>query len=83
LGSEGNEKTNLFRQPSLTQTDVSFYKDNKITERLDFQFRFDFFNIFNDTNFTNIQNNVNASNFGEVQSQNLPRWWTVGGKLSF
>jgi hypothetical protein len=62
---------------------VSIYKDNYITERLNFQFRFDIFNVFNNTNFTNISNNVNASNFGEATGQNLPRWWTIGGKLTF
>jgi hypothetical protein len=83
LGTEGNEKINGFREPSVTQTDVSIYKDNYITERLNFQFRFDIFNVFNNTNFTNISNNVNASNFGEATGQNLPRWWTIGGKLTF
>jgi hypothetical protein len=39
--------------------------------------------VFNNTNFTNISNNVNASNFGEATGQNLPRWWTIGGKLTF
>jgi hypothetical protein len=83
MGTEGNEKINGFRQPSLTQTDVAVYKDNYITERLNFQIRFDFFNVFNNTNFTGISNNVNAGNFGEVTAQNLPRWWTVGGKFTF
>jgi hypothetical protein len=83
LGTEGNEKINGFREPSVTQTDVSIFKNNYITERLDFQFRFDIFNVFNNTNFTNISANVNASNFGEATGQNLPRWWTVGGKLTF
>jgi hypothetical protein len=83
MGTEGNEKSNQFREPPLAETDASVYKDIHLTERLTFQFRFDIFNLFNRANYWNIQNNVNAANFGQVQSQYLPRYWDLGGKFTF
>src|SRR5215831_6187858 len=50
FGTQGNEKANLFRSPNFFETDVNFYKNTSITERVNFQFRFEFFNIFNRVN---------------------------------
>jgi hypothetical protein len=83
MGTNGNEKNNLFRNPSFEETDFSVYKDNSITERLKFQLRIDFYNLFNRSNYQNIQNNVNAGNFGEVTAQLLPRWFDIGAKITF
>jgi Carboxypeptidase regulatory-like domain len=82
-GTNGNEKTGEFRDPPFIQTDLTLYKNNRITERLNFQIRFEFFNVFNHANFLTIQNNLSQSNFGIVNSQSLPRWWQIGGKLYF
>ena len=82
-GTNGNEKTGQFRNPPFIQTDLTLYKNNHITERLNFQFRFEFYNVFNHANFLTIQNDLSQSNFGVVNSQSLPRWWQIGGKLYF
>ena len=82
-GTNGNEKTGQFRDPPFIETDMTVYKNNRITERLNFQIRFEFFNLFNHPNFLTIQNNLSQGNFGVVNSQALPRWWQVGGKLYF
>jgi hypothetical protein len=82
-GTNGNEKTGQFRDPPFIETDLTLYKNNRITERLNFQIRFEFFNVFNHANFLTIQNDLSQSNFGVVNSQSLPRWWQVGGKLYF
>jgi Carboxypeptidase regulatory-like domain/TonB dependent receptor len=83
MGTNGNEKTGQFRDPHFIQTDVTLYKNNSITERLNFQIRFEFFNIFNHPNFLTIQNDLSQGNFGLANSQSIPRWWQVGGKLYF
>ena len=62
---------------------MTVYKNNRITERMNFQIRFEFFNMFNHPNFLTIQDNLSAGNFGLVNSQSLPRWWQIGGKLYF
>ena len=82
-GTEGNEKYNTFRNPPFIQSDVTLYKNTHITERLNFQIRFEFYNLFNHPNFYNTNGNLTAGNFGEYGSQTLPRWWQLGGKITF
>jgi hypothetical protein len=83
-GTNGNEKVNQFRNPSFLQTNLTAYKNTHITERLNLQLRFEFYNLFNYVNFTGIQADLAAVNtFGQVTGQNLPRWWQVGAKITF
>jgi hypothetical protein len=83
FGSNGNEKTGQFRGPNYFDTDVNIYKDTRITERVNFQIRFEFFNLFNRTNLQNIDFNLPDGNFGAATSSHLPRFWQLGGKISF
>jgi hypothetical protein len=82
-GTEGSEKSNGFRNPHFVQTDMTAYKNTHITERLNFQLRFEFYNLFNHPNFGNVGANLTGGNFGKVTSQTLPRWWQLGGKFTF
>jgi len=93
-GANGNEKAMQFRGPNFAETNINFYKDTHITERVNFQFRFDIFNFFNRANyvdftsFTNnfsggIDTNLPDGNFGQATSSHEPRFWQLGGKLSF
>ncbi|HYY72596.1 MAG TPA: hypothetical protein VE778_03285 [Candidatus Bathyarchaeia archaeon] len=82
LGTEGSEKPQQFRQPRFAETDFSIYKDTNIAERLKFQIRFEFFNLFNHPNLY-LDNNMANGTFGKAISQQLPRWWQIGGKLTF
>jgi len=82
-GTEGNEKSNGFRNPHFVQTDLTVYKNTHITERLNFQVRFEFYNLFNHPNFGNVGSNLTGGNFGKVTSQTLPKWWQIGGKITF
>jgi hypothetical protein len=82
LGTNGNEKTQQFRQPSFTETDLTAYKDTNITERVNFEMRFEFFNLFNHPNLFVDPNQANGS-FGRAISQQLPRNWQIGGKITF
>ena len=76
------------------ETNVNFYKDTKITERVNFQFRFEVFNLFNRANYVDFTNfgtiagggidmNLPDGNFGHATSSHEPRFWQLGGKLSF
>jgi hypothetical protein len=51
LGSIGSARRGDCNGPGYFQTDLSFYKNFRIGERARFQFRWDIFNIFNNTNF--------------------------------
>lgn len=81
-GTNGNEKTGQFRQPNFAETDLTAYKDTHLTERLVFQMRFEFFNVFNRPNLY-IDNNLANGTFGKAISQQLPRWWQIGAKVTF
>ena len=83
FGSSGNEKSNQFREPNFAETDVSFYKDNRIRENINFQLRFEFYNIFNRPNLANVDANPVDATFGKALSQQLPRWWQIGAKVTF
>ena len=83
FGSQGNEKASLFRGPNFAETDVNFYKDTHLTERVNFQLRFEFFNIFNRVNFANLDNNLADGTFGKATQQQLPRNWQLAGKITF
>jgi hypothetical protein len=81
-GTNGNEKTQQFRQPRFSELDLAAYKNTRLTGRLTLQLRFEFYNLFN---YANLQlgNNLSAGNFGKAASQQLPRWWQIGAKVTF
>ena len=92
FGQEGNEKAQRFRGPNFYETDVNFYKDTHITERVNFQLRFEFFNLFNRANYAWNGNGANNggvdvnfadANFGKATLSHEPRFWQLGGKISF
>ena len=83
FGQQGNEKAQRFRGPNFYETDVNFYKDTHITERVNFQLRFEFFNLFNRANYSNVDTNLPDANFGQAGSSHQPRFWQLGGRISF
>ena len=83
FGTQGNEKPSQFRSPNFAETDLNFYKNTRITERVNFQLRFEFFNIFNRVNLTQFDNNLADPTFGKATAQQLPRNWQIGGKITF
>ncbi len=65
----GNGGRNEIYGPGLVDFDFSMFKDNKIRENLNLQFRAEFFNIFNHTNFNPpLVNNVVFNQDGSVNS---------------
>ena len=90
FGSEGNEKPQQFRGPNFIETNINVYKDTRITERVNFQLRFDIFNLFNRANYAwngspggGVDVNFPDGNFGQATASHEPRFWQIGGKLSF
>jgi hypothetical protein len=83
IGTEGNEQAYRFRGPNYFNFDMSLAKNTQIYERLSLQFRFDFFNIFNRVNLTNMDGNLPDATFGKVTSQFNPRWLQLGISLRF
>jgi hypothetical protein len=82
-GTNGDEQVNQFRNPHFVQTDLTIYKNTHIWKTVNFQLRFEIYNLFNHPNFINVVSDLSAGNFGKVSGQTLPRWWQIGGKIEF
>jgi hypothetical protein len=83
FGNEGNERYNAFRGPGFAQWDVALLKNTPITNTVSFQFRFEFFNLFNHPNLINMDANLPDGNFGQATGQAAPRFMQLGGNLTF
>ncbi len=80
----GNEGRNNLTGPPLKNLDFITYKNFPFTERMSLQFRAEFFNIFNHTNFGLPDTNVQDSAFGTINgTASAPREIQFALKLSF
>jgi hypothetical protein len=80
----GNAPRNPVEGPGLFTVDSSIFKHTKIGERIDTEFRFEFFNLFNRTNFQVPTNDISSPLFGQVTSTATPpRNIQIAFKLTF
>jgi hypothetical protein len=70
----GNSGTGIVRGPGLANVDLSLFKNIPITERFTLQFRGEFFNVLNHTNFGNPGTTMGVGSFGVISA-------TAGGTL--
>jgi hypothetical protein len=100
IGANGRANTQFFSNPTsgtlgalqLTPVsgpgrfdfDLGVIKRTRLTERVNFEFRFEAFNILNHTNFDVGQTqNINNATFGRITATFDPRILQFAGKLSF
>jgi len=98
LATYGTLPRNFFRGPGYINFDLAFSKTTDITEKVKFEFRAEFFNIFNHANFTNPGvinngdnvfssgaggNNPNSGQFGQITATYDPRIIQLAARLSF
>lgn len=90
LGSEGTSRRRFFHGPGINNWDFALIKNTAISERSNLQFRAEFFNIFNHTQFLNpsgiisgFTNGLPNAPFGEVSQAQAPRIGQLSLKLSF
>jgi hypothetical protein len=92
IGSFGNLKRGDVRGPGINNIDFSAAKNWRIKERYGVQFRAEFFNVFNHTNFRahnlsvaggGIENNLSNPGFGRANSTRGPREIQFGFKFTF
>src|SRR5208283_3114758 len=62
----GNLSRNAFRAPGVAQWDLGINKNFRITEGIKLQFRSEFFNLLNHTNFGPPNNIFGSSSFGTI-----------------
>ncbi len=58
--------------PGFMNTDFSVVKNTKLTERVNLQFRAEFFDIFNHANFGNPNLTVGNKSFGKITATRFP-----------
>jgi len=73
IGQVGNSNRRFFHGPGLNNWDIGIHKDTRIRESMALQFRAEFFNTFNHTQFNNPTGNYQSSLMGIVRSARDPR----------
>jgi hypothetical protein len=69
--------------PHYVDSDVNLTKLFRIREQQNLQLRFEFFNVFNHTNFEAPVNTLNSSSFGQIQASNPARILQIAAKYTF
>jgi hypothetical protein len=82
-GKVGNAGYNSLVGPELFGMDANVSRIFHVSERHQFQLRFEFFNLLNHTNFSNPVSSFNSANFGRIQSAADPRILQFALKYSF
>lgn len=85
LGSQGDAGRNPLRGPSIVNFDWNLMKNIRVTESTHMELRFEFFNLFNHTQFdaSGITTDINSSNFGRILAARSPRIIQLGAKFFF
>lgn len=81
--SFGNAGRNVLPGPNWINFDLSILKNTQIHEKINLQFRTEFFNLFNHPNFFNPERFVDTALFGKVTAAADPRLIQFGLKLIF
>ncbi len=84
-GTWGNEPFNALRGPGRQNWNLSLFKSFLFSESRGskLEFRAEFFNAFNHTEFNNISTTFSSGNFGAITSAHDPREIQLGLKLYF
>jgi len=83
LGTFGNSPHALCCGPALNNTDLVIAKQTPLTERLNTEFRAEFYNAWNHTQFENPDGNFSNSTFGQVLKARDPRVMQFAIKFLF
>ena len=83
FGTVGNAQRTVCCGPGIVNWDMTITKDTKFGERWNTQFRAEFFNILNHTEFYNPDGNISDPTFGFVRGARDPRLIQFAVKVSF
>jgi Carboxypeptidase regulatory-like domain/TonB dependent receptor len=79
----GNEGRNVVQGPGFVNWDASAFKNIRLTESKELQFRGELFNLLNHTNFRLPVTDIESPTFGQIQSDVSPRVIQVALKFLF
>lgn len=82
-GTFGNAGRNILSGPGLETINVSIVKNTRVTERLNTQFRAEFFNVPNHSNFNLPDNFLGDATFAQLTSAQDPRRIQLALKFLF
>ena len=86
-GQFGNAKRGSLRGPSFFQTDLSIFKNFRLTEGVKAEFRAEVFNLFNHVNLGLPTSEVDSPNAGRITGLQFPnarmRQWQFGARIKF
>ncbi len=84
FGQFGNARHNMFGGPPINNWDFTVIKRIAFKERYSFEFRSEFFNFLNHTQFYNPDGDIGAGpQFGVISQARDPRFVQFGAKLAF
>ncbi len=79
----GNAKRATILGPGAQRWDLSLFKNFKLYESLNLQFRAEAFNVFNHTNYSAIDTQLGSAQYGQVVGAHDPRILQLALKLEF
>ncbi len=79
----GTAGRNIAQGPGYTDWDFSLFKNIRVGESKDIQFRAEFFNILNHTNFHNPDGDMNSQTFNQILEAQPPRLIQFALKFTF
>ncbi len=71
VGAFGNSGRGMFRGPGQWNLDFSMFKNIPMTERFKLQFRSEFYNLFNHTNFVNPTTTMDSTAYGTIRDTSV------------
>jgi hypothetical protein len=81
---EGNGGSRTIEQPGINNWDIGVFKNTRVKERFNAQFRWELFNAWNHTQFGTANLSMTSANFGKITSVLVgPRRMQFGLRLSF
>jgi outer membrane receptor protein involved in Fe transport len=83
IGTYGNIGKNALRGPRLFTTDIALLKTGRVNERVNYEFRAEFYNTFNNVNFGAPDAGLQDSDFGQISSAGDPRILQMALKIKF
>jgi hypothetical protein len=84
-GTFGNAGRNSMRGPRIASFDFGFFKSTAITEKTRLELRFEFYNLFNHTQFNpnGMDTDISSSDFGRISLARDPRVVQLAVKFYF
>jgi hypothetical protein len=83
IGHYGNSGRNILTAPGLASLDFSLFKNFRVTESKNLQFRWEMYNATNTPPFNPPGLNIGTGTFGQITSAGLPREMQFGLRFEF